>query len=62
VTRAEGTDGAEARVVLVYGLGDILVLGQDGPPFEAVLTGLPEPGEPLPDVTAPPSADPTPAP
>jgi hypothetical protein len=65
VTRLEGTDSTNLKKVFIaYGLADLLVIGQEGPTFERVLSSLPAPGAPLPDVTAPPlpSASPSAAP
>jgi hypothetical protein len=46
--------GDDTFAALLYGFGEIVAFGQEGPAFEAALAALPAPGEPLPDVTAPP--------
>ena len=46
--------GDDTFAALLYGFGEVVAFGQEGPEFAATLAALPAPGEPLPDVTAPP--------
>jgi hypothetical protein len=62
VRKIDGTRSEETRTLYVYALGDTLFLGQAGAPFESIIAALPAPGASMPDVTAPPTLAPTPAP
>ena len=62
VTRIEATAVAQHFVTDLYGFGDTIVLGTEGATFEAIVSALPAPAAPLPEVTPPPEVTPTPTP